>query len=87
MLYGLLAVVLMAMDQRGNYVPRFRSAAGSLSEPAYHIIEWPIRAVRNLFIQFQFRRALRHENEKLNIMLLNQKGDLQQAGVAVPEPL
>jgi rod shape-determining protein MreC len=78
MLYGLLAVVLMAMDQRGNYVPRFRSAAGSLSEPAYHIIEWPIRAVRNLFIQFQFRRALRHENEKLNIMLLNQKGDLQR---------
>lgn len=78
MLYGLLAVVLMAMDQRGNYVPRIRSAAGNLSEPAYHIIEWPVRAVRNLFIQFQFRRALRHENEQLNILLLSQKADLQR---------
>jgi hypothetical protein len=27
MLYGLLAVVLMAMDHRGNYVPRVRSIA------------------------------------------------------------
>jgi len=58
MLYGLLAVVLMAMDQRGHYVPRMRSAIEYLVEPAYHVIEWPLRATRNLFTQFQSRRSL-----------------------------
>ncbi len=78
MLYGLLAVVLMAMDQRGNYVPRIRSAAGTLVEPVYHVIEWPIRATRNLFMQFQSRRSLRHENEDLREALLEQKAALQR---------
>ena len=78
MLYGLLAVVLMAMDQRGHYVPRFRAAAGNLAEPVYHVIEWPIRATRNLFMQFQSRRTLRHENEQLREMILEQKVELQR---------
>jgi len=78
MLYGLLAVVLMAMDQRGNYVPRIRSAAGNLTEPVYHVLEWPIRATRNLFMQFQSRRSLRHENEQLRVRLLQQRADLQR---------
>ena len=46
MLYGLLAVVLMAMDQRGNYVPMIRSAAGNLAEPVYHLVDWPVSAAR-----------------------------------------
>jgi len=78
MLYGLLAVVLMAMDQRGNYVPRIRSAAGNLAEPVYHVVEWPIRATRNLFMQFQSRRSLRHENERLRETILEQKAALQR---------
>jgi len=78
MLYGLLAVVLMAMDQRGNYIPRIRSAAGNLTEPVYHVIEWPIRATRNLFMQFQSRRSLRHENEDLREALLEQNAALQR---------
>jgi rod shape-determining protein MreC len=78
MLYGLLAVVLMAMDQRGHYVPRFRAAAGNLAEPVYHVIEWPIRATRNLFMQFQSRRTLRHENEQLRETILEQKVELQR---------
>ena len=59
MLYGLLAVVLMAMDQRGHYVPRMRSAIEYLVEPVYHVVEWPLQATRNLFTQFQSRRSLR----------------------------
>jgi rod shape-determining protein MreC len=78
MLYGLLAVVLMAMDQRGDYVPRFRAAAGNLAEPVYHVIEWPIRATRNLFMQFQSRRKLRHENEQFRETILEQKVELQR---------
>ena len=65
MLYGLLAVVLMAMDQRGHYVPRIHSMAGNLVEPVYHVVEWPVRAMRNVFEQFQSRRTLRHENDSL----------------------
>lgn len=78
MLYSLLAVVMMAMDQRGEYVPRIRSAAGNLAEPVYHVIEWPVRATRNLFMQFQSRRTLRHENEQLRERLLVQKAQLQR---------
>jgi len=78
MLYGLLAVVLMAMDQRGNYVPRIRSAAGTLAEPVYRLIEWPVRATRNLFMQFQSRRTLRLEKNQLRVELALQKAALQR---------
>ena len=78
MLYGLIAVVLMAMDHRGEYVPRIRTAAEYLVEPVYHIVEWPVRAMRNLFGQFQSRRSLRHENEDLREQLLGQQGALQR---------
>jgi len=78
MLYGLLAVVLMAMDQRGHYVPRLRSLAEYAVEPLYHMIEWPVGAARNLFGQFQSRRSLRHENKGLREQLLGQQAALQR---------
>jgi rod shape-determining protein MreC len=85
MLYGLLAVVLMAMDQRGHYVPRIRSAAEYLVEPVYHVIEWPVRALRNVFGQFQSRRSLRHENDRLREQLLRQQGNLQRLDTLTEE--
>jgi len=85
MLYSLLAVVLMAMDQRGHYVPRVRSAAAYVIEPVYHVIEWPARAMRNLYGQFQSRRSLRHENERLKSQILSQQGALQTLDTLVEE--
>ncbi len=85
MLYGLLAVVLMAMDQRGHYVPRIRSMALYLVEPVYHIVEWPVRAARNVFGQFQSRRSLRHDNEAFRQKLLSQQGTLQRFEALVEE--
>jgi len=85
MLYGLLAVVLMAMDQRGHYVPRIRSMAQYLVEPVYHVVEWPVRAARNLFGQFQSRRSLRNDNEALKQQLLSQQGALQRFAALVEE--
>ena len=76
MLYGLLAVVLMAMDQRGHYVPRIRSLAEFAVEPVYHVVEWPVRALRNVYEQFQSRRSLRNANEGLKRQLLAQQGAL-----------
>lgn len=78
MLYGLLAVVLMAMDHRGNYVPRVRSLAQHAIEPIYHVVEWPITALRSLFAQFHTRRALREDNDRLARLLLAQQGALQR---------
>lgn len=78
MLYGLLAVVLMAMDQRGHYVPRARAIVDHAVEPVYHLVEWPVGALRNLFGQFQSRRSLRSQNEKLNEQLLGQQAALQR---------
>lgn len=78
MLYGLLAVVLMAMDHRGHFVPKFRSVIDHAIEPAYHLVEWPVGALRNLFGQFQSRRSLRHQNEEMKKQLLGQMAALQR---------
>ena len=78
MLYGLLAIVLMAMDQRGHYVDSFRNQVAYLTEPVYHIVEWPVRAMRSLFGQLQSHRSLRQENSDLREVLLSQKGSLQR---------
>ena len=80
MLYGLLAIVLMAMDHRGQYVPRIRALAAYAVEPVYHLIDWPIRTTRTLYAQFEGRRALRGENERLKQALLNQQAALQRMG-------
>ena len=85
MLYGLLAVVLMAMDQRGHYVPQIRSMALYMVEPVYHLVEWPARAARNVFGQFQSRRSLRQDNEALKQQLLSQQGALQRFAALVEE--
>jgi len=78
MLYGLLAVVLMAMDHRGNYVPRLRSVAQYAVEPVYHLVEWPGQALRAVIEQFHSRADLREENVRLQQRLLAQQGELQR---------
>ena len=78
MLYGLLAIVLMAMDHRGQYIPRFRSLAGYLVEPVYHAVDWPVNALRVVFGSFRSSQNLRRENEQLREQLLQQEGALQQ---------
>jgi rod shape-determining protein MreC len=78
MLYGLVAVVLMAMDHRGEYVPKIRSVAGYAIEPVYHLLDWPAKALRGLHGQFADRRSLRDENERLKKTLLSQQAALQQ---------
>jgi len=85
MLYGLLAVVLMAMDHRGHYVPKVRSVLENAVEPFYHVVEWPVGALRNLFGQFQSRRSLRHQNESLREQLLGQRADLQRLDTLAEE--
>ena len=78
MLYGLLAVVLMAMDHRGKYVPKVRSIAENAVEPFYHLVEWPVTATRDLIDRFESRKKLRRQVETLQEQLLLQQADLQR---------
>jgi rod shape-determining protein MreC len=78
MLYGLLAIVMMAMDQRGQYVPRVRHLAGYLVEPLYYIIEWPVLAARDVFGFFRSSSVVAGENDRLREQLLVLRGDLQR---------
>ena len=85
MLYVLMAIVLMAMDHRGQYVPRVRAVAVTVMEPVYHLVEWPVLALREVYGFFQGTQSLRRENEKLQARLLEQKGALQRLDAMTQE--
>jgi len=78
MIYGLVAVVLMAMDHRGGFVSQARDTVERAVEPVYHVVEWPVRATRNAIEQFRSRRSLRMENEALQRQILLQQAELQR---------
>jgi rod shape-determining protein MreC len=85
MLYILLAVILMAMDQRGQYIPRMRSLAGSALEPVYHVVEWPARVIMGLRARVTSHRSLRESNALLNDRILELSGVLQRHEALVEE--
>ena len=78
MLYGLLAIVLMAIDQRGQYIPKVRAVVGTAIEPIYHVVDWPVRLGQSVSEQFKSRDELRESNESLRASLLAQEADLQR---------
>ena len=77
MMYILLAIVLMLMDQRGHYVPRIRSAMELAFEPVFHIVGWPGKALESLDRHTRARRELRTENKQLQQQLLRIEGSVQ----------
>lgn len=85
MLYGLLAIVLMALDQRGHYIPRVRSAIANIVEPLYHLVDWPVRAAENVAGELRSRDALQEKNASLRSALLAQEADLQRLETLVEE--
>lgn len=46
--YGLIAIVLMAADQRGHYLPQFRAWAGHVMIPLYEAVGSPFAALNSL---------------------------------------
>lgn len=78
MLYLLLSVVLMVMDQRGQYVPRIRSALEVGLEPFYHVAGFPARAIDAITKYSRSYLDLSAENDELAQSLLNQAGAVQQ---------
>jgi rod shape-determining protein MreC len=77
MMYILLAIVLMLMDQRGHYVPRIRSALELAFEPVFHLVGWPAEALQSLDRHTSARKELIAENQRLLQQLLKSSGLVQ----------
>jgi rod shape-determining protein MreC len=78
MLYLMSSVVLMAMDQRGQYVPRMRSAIESGLEPVYHLVGMPSRVIRSISDYSRSYEAVVSENEALIQERFNSLAAVQQ---------
>ena len=78
MLYCLAAVLLMAMDQRGQYVDRVRSAASLLVAPVYQLVEWPFAAADRLRSDLRLREELETELMMLRQLLAAQQVEQQR---------
>jgi rod shape-determining protein MreC len=78
MLYLMLSVVLMAMDQRGQYIPRIRTTLETGLEPVYHLIGFPSRVIATLADYSRSYSEVSAENEALNQARLNQLAKVQQ---------
>ncbi|MGD9020200.1 MAG: rod shape-determining protein MreC [Lysobacterales bacterium] len=77
MLYILLAIVLMFMDQRGHYVPRARSALEQAFEPVFFLVGWPAEALQALDEHARAREELITENERLHRQIFRMSGSMQ----------
>jgi rod shape-determining protein MreC len=77
MMYILLAVVLMSMDQRGQYIPKIRSTMELAFEPVFVLVGWPSRAWTSLGEQTTARNELIASNQELQQALLKNAGSIQ----------
>jgi rod shape-determining protein MreC len=77
MLYMLVAIALMAMDQRGQYIPRVRSALEYAIEPVYHLVELPARTFHGISSWFTSHQQLTSENQALRETLLTMSASAQ----------
>lgn len=78
MAYLLLAGLLMLLDQRGEFISRFRASAEHLVAPIYQVAEAPVTAVRGISTYGRSYEALVAENEAQRERLLAQAGGMQR---------
>jgi rod shape-determining protein MreC len=78
MVYLLLAIALMAMDQRGQYIDRLRGQALVVAEPVFYLVGWPSRAIASARKWVRSFDDLAEENETLSRELLRQAGAMQR---------
>lgn len=76
--YMLLAVVLMVMDQNGDFVPRIRASFVYLIEPVYTVAELPAKALRSVRTYTRSYASLSEENRQQAADLLQQQARMQR---------
>lgn len=84
-MYILLSVVLMMMDQRGQYVPRIRSVLELGLEPVFHVVSWPPKVWHSLRQQSLSRGELVEENRRLKQELLESAAQVQTRAALTEE--
>jgi rod shape-determining protein MreC len=77
MIYILLAIALMFMDQRGHYVPKMRGYLELALEPVFHLVGWPAKALQSFGEHTRARTDLISENQQLKQKLLTQAATMQ----------
>jgi len=85
MIYILLAIVLMFMDQLGHYVPRIRGAMELAFEPVFHVAGWPADALQDIELRVRARNDLIAENQRLQQQLLEVSGSVQTQAALLQE--
>jgi rod shape-determining protein MreC len=85
MVYILLSIALMSMDQRGHYVPQMRSAMEMAFEPVFHVAAWPAEVFQSVGQHTRARSELIAENQQLKQRLLKTEGSVQTQAALVQE--
>jgi len=67
MFYSLLAISLMALDYRGQYVERFRTVASHLVEPIFWAIELPFSSAQRIASSWRDRGETRRRIAELEL--------------------
>ena len=85
MMYILVAIMMMLMDQRGGYVSRIRSFMELAFEPVFHVAAWPAEAWESLAERSRARSELIAENQRLQELLLDTSASVQTQAALVQE--
>ncbi len=78
MVYLLLAGLLMLLDQRGQFIPRFRAFAEGLVTPVYRVAEAPVEAVRGIRRYGRSWDSLVAQTREQREQLMAQSGQMQR---------
>ncbi len=76
MFYALLAISLMALDDRGQYVERTRGAAEQLTEPVFWLVDLPFVSAHRLRDMFRQRLESQRRIDALEKEIANLRGRL-----------
>jgi len=76
MFYSLLAISLMALDYRGQYVERFRTVASHLVEPIFWTIELPFSTAERIITSWRDRAETRRRIAELELEITESRARL-----------
>ncbi|MEO7063696.1 MAG: rod shape-determining protein MreC [Dokdonella sp.] len=83
--YLALAVAVMVLDHRGNYLEKFRHAGSALIEPAYRIAAFPSEVARAARTAVATQDSLANENRDLRERLLLAQARLNRVDTLVAQ--
>lgn len=67
MFYSLLAITLMALDYRGQYVERFQNVSSLLVEPMFWAVELPFSSAKRVAMSWRKRAKMRRQIDDLEL--------------------